>query len=76
VVRTERPAGALQRVLGQGLGRLRLPEQEQGRGEGGRRRTGNRVVRAEHPAAALQRVLTQGAGRLNLGRLVQGLHQD
>ena len=68
VVWAEYPAAALQGVLAQGAGRLRLTQMDQGEGKGGRRPQGDQMIRAEHPAAALQGVLAQGAGRLRLRR--------
>jgi hypothetical protein len=70
VVGAEHPAEALQGVLAQCAGRIRLPPLDQGAGEGGRRPQGSGVVRAKDLAGALQGVLCQGAGRLRLPPLV------
>ena len=72
MVGRQRPTAALQGVLAQGAGRLRLAQLDQGEGQGGGRPQGDRVVRAERPAAARQGVLAQGAGRLRFTQRDQG----
>jgi hypothetical protein len=75
VVGAQHSAGALQRVLAQGAGRLRFAQPDQGAGQGGRRPQGGRLVGAQYPAAALQGVLAQGAGRLRFAQPDQGAGQ-
>src|SRR5687767_6365418 len=68
MIRAEHSPVALQGVLTQGAGELRLAQLIQGVGQGGGRRQGGGVVEAEESAAAFQRVLAEGAGRLGLAQ--------
>jgi hypothetical protein len=66
VVRAEHSEVALQGVLAQGAGWLRLAQLSESLGDGARWPQGDQAFRAQHPAAALQGVLAQGADPLRL----------